>query len=157
MRKELLFLRSWVAVIPGRGSTFYAIGPDPNTFVPDQLVSVTLAPQSVCTLATLGGGLFGFNGGLTVGPGGVLYAIANDFTGAGSLYTVQPDGTLGFGDRAKPWHRLFRGWLTTIPTACFTAWETTARVFRPSGPISTREGRRYLCLSATDRQREAWS
>jgi hypothetical protein len=82
----------WVSSV--HATSFYAIGPDPNTFVPDQFVSVTLSTQSVNTIAALGGGLFGFNGGLTEGPSGTLYAIANDATGAGSLYTVQGDGTL---------------------------------------------------------------
>lgn len=76
-----------------RSTTLLAIGSDPNTFVPDQLVLADVAAQTVNTLATLGDGSLGFNGGLTFGPGGLLYAIANDSSGAGSLYSLHPDGS----------------------------------------------------------------
>jgi hypothetical protein len=83
------------AVVPHAGAaTFFAISADLNTFVPNQLSSVTSAPQAVVPAATLGDGSLGFNGGLTTGPGGALYGIANDSTGAGSLYSIQSDGTL---------------------------------------------------------------
>jgi hypothetical protein len=75
-------------------ATILAIGSDPATFVPNQLTLADVAAQSVTTLATLGGGSLGFNGGLTFGPGGLLYAIANDSAGAGSLYQVQLGGSL---------------------------------------------------------------
>ena len=75
-------------------TSFVSINGDPNNFfVPDQLSDVSFPPGSVSTVATLGDGSLGFNGGLTVGSGGVLYAIANDSSGAGSLYTVQSNGT----------------------------------------------------------------
>jgi hypothetical protein len=75
-------------------TSFVSISGDPNnSFVPDQLSSVTYAPGSATTVATLGDGSLGFDGGLTVGSGGVLYAIANDSSGASSLYTVQSNGT----------------------------------------------------------------
>lgn len=74
-------------------TSFYTISGDPSNFyVPDQFSSVDLNASSVTTVATLGDGSLGFNGGLVLGPGGSLYAIANDSTGAGSLYSIQPDG-----------------------------------------------------------------
>lgn len=86
---------------------FFAISGDPNNFfVPDLFSSLTELPGSVTTIGTLGDGSLGFNGGLTTGPGGVLYAIANDSLGASSLYSVQTNATvslvgaaggLGFG------------------------------------------------------------
>ena len=82
------------AMPQANAATFFAIGADLNTFVPNQLSSVTSSPQAVTPLATLGDGSLGFNGGLTTGPGGTLYGIANDSTGAGSLYTIQSNGTL---------------------------------------------------------------
>ena len=94
MRQEFLFVWAVAAVSSAQAASFFAIGPDPTTFGPDQLMSVTLAPPAVNTVATLGDGSLGFNGGLTEGPGGVLYAIANDSSGAGSLYTAAADGTL---------------------------------------------------------------
>jgi len=93
-----------VAVLwPARAATLFAVGPDPNTFAPNQLTSVTTTPPAVTTIGTLGDGSLAFNGGLTAGPGGALYGVANDFTGASSLYTIQPNGAtslvggLGFG------------------------------------------------------------
>lgn len=82
-----------VMVSSARGTSFFSISGDPNNgFVPDQLSSLTDAPGSVTTIATLGNGSLGFNGGLTVGAGGTLYAIANDSLGASSLYQVQTNG-----------------------------------------------------------------
>ena len=85
-----------LAQSPLRANTIFAsISGDPNnSFVPDQLSSVDQAQQTVTGVATLGDGSLGFNGGLTYGTGGNLYAIANDFTGAGSFYSIQPNGTL---------------------------------------------------------------
>jgi hypothetical protein len=75
------------------GAAFFSISGDPNNnFVPDQFSSLTSSPGSVTPIATLGDGSLGFNGGLTVGSGGALYAIANDSLGNSSLYSVQPNG-----------------------------------------------------------------
>ena len=82
------------AVPRAHGATLLAIGSDPSTFVPDQLTLANIVAQTVTPLATLGDGSLGFNGGLTFGPGSGLYAIANDSSGAGSLYLVQLSGTL---------------------------------------------------------------
>jgi hypothetical protein len=88
---------AWAAVVipQAHATSFFTISGDPNnSFVPDRFSFVTLSPQSVTYVATLGDGSLGFNGGLTTGPGGTLYGIANDSTGAGSLYSIQSDGTL---------------------------------------------------------------
>jgi hypothetical protein len=84
------------AVSPAHASiTAYVISGDPNnSFVPDQLSSLDFSNQVVTNIATLGDGSLGFNGGFTTGPSGVLYAIANDFSGASSLYSVQRNGTI---------------------------------------------------------------
>jgi hypothetical protein len=92
--KCLLITIAAMATPSAEAASFFAIGPDPSTFVPDQLVSVATSPQAVNTIATLGGGLLAFNGGLTTGPGGLLYTIANDPSGSGSFYSIQTDGTL---------------------------------------------------------------
>lgn len=97
MRQTFLVVTMWAAAaLPcaHAGAAFYAIGPDAG-FIPDQLVSVTTVPPGVNPIATMGGAVLGFNGGLTEGPGAVLYAIANDSGANGSLYTVAADGTLG--------------------------------------------------------------
>lgn len=96
MLRNTFVLPASIAVLlsGAQAATFYAIGPDPNTFVPDQLVAISVSPPSLSTIATLGDGSLGFSGGLTFGPGATLYAIANDSTGASSFYTVQPDATL---------------------------------------------------------------
>jgi hypothetical protein len=84
-----------VCVAPGQADTFWSISGDPNNgYVPDMLSSVDSGAQTVTSIAAMGGGILGFNGGLTVGPGGKLYAIANDSFGNGSLYSIQADGTL---------------------------------------------------------------
>jgi hypothetical protein len=85
------------AVIPSAhaGAILLTISGDPsNFFVPDVLSSVDVAATTVTNGPVLGGGALGFNGGLTFGPGGALYGIANDSTGAGSLYSIQLGGTL---------------------------------------------------------------
>jgi hypothetical protein len=89
------------------GSVFWSVSGDPsNLFVPDQFSNINLSPQAVVTLGTLGDGSLGFNGGLAVGAGGALYAIANDSSGASSMYKIQTNGAtslvgsaggLGFG------------------------------------------------------------
>ncbi len=99
MRRKCRRAGVWVllALLPAaaaEGATLYAIGSDPNTFVPDQLTLADTGAQSVTTVATLGDGSLGFNGGLVFGPGGLLYAIANDSSGANSLYQVQSNGAL---------------------------------------------------------------
>jgi hypothetical protein len=92
--------------VAASATSLWTISDDPNNFVPDQLSFANSTLQTVTTVATLGNGSLGFDGGLTTGPGGVLYAIANDSTGAGSFYRVQPNGStalvgtaggLGFG------------------------------------------------------------
>jgi hypothetical protein len=85
-----------LSISPANANVIFAsISGDPtNGFVPDQFSSVDKDQQTVTTVATLGDGSLAFNGGLAYGSGGTLFAIANDFTGAGSLYTIQPDGTL---------------------------------------------------------------
>ncbi len=76
-------------------TSLFSISGDPNNFfVPDQFSSLTESPGSVTTVGTLGDGSLGFNGGLTAGPGGVFYAIANDSLGASSFYRVQSNGTI---------------------------------------------------------------
>jgi hypothetical protein len=109
MTCRLLATVAWAAVfLPHtHAEVLFSISGDPNnSFVPDVFSSLTDSPGSLATIAVLGGGSLGFNGGLTVGPGSVLYAIANDSLGASSLYTVQPNGAtslvgsaggLGFG------------------------------------------------------------
>jgi hypothetical protein len=96
MRRKLLVSVAWAVVVVSQAhaTSLFAIGADPNTFVPDQLASVKTSPPGVTTVATLGDGSLAFNGGLTVGPGGLLYGIANDSTGAGSLYKIQSGGAL---------------------------------------------------------------
>ena len=92
------------------------LGRTPTCVVHDQLDLVRLSPQGVFTVATLGGGLLGFNGGLTAGPGGVLYAIVSDFTEAGSLYTVQPGGILGLLGTAR----------VGPASGCWAKWPSTS-------------------------------
>ncbi len=72
----MLLMVAW-AVPLAHATSFFPISADPNnSFVPDRLSSVTYSPGSVTTIATLGDGSLGFNGGLTSGAGGTLYAIA---------------------------------------------------------------------------------
>ncbi len=72
-----------------------SISGDPaNSFVPDQLATIDPIGQTVSGFVTLGDGSLGFNGGLATGPGGVLYGIANDSSGLGSLVTIQSNGAL---------------------------------------------------------------
>jgi hypothetical protein len=85
------------AVIPSAHAStmLLTISGDPNNFfVPELLSSVDVAATTVTNGPALGGGSLGFNGGLTTGPGGALYGIANDSTGAGSLYTIQLAGSI---------------------------------------------------------------
>jgi hypothetical protein len=100
-------------VAPGQADTFWSISGDPNNFyVPDVLSSVDSGAQTVTTIAAMGGGNLGFNGGLTVGPGGKLYAIANDSFGNGSFYSIQADGTLSLIGSAGGLGQGFLGGLT---------------------------------------------
>jgi hypothetical protein len=125
MKRTLLMVVAWVAAaVPlAHAGSFVAISGDPNnSFVPDQFSSVTLSPQAVTTVATLGDGSLGFNGGLTTGPGGTLYAIANDSTGAGSLYSIQSNGTVSLVGSAGGLGFGFLGGLTYNPgTSAFYA------------------------------------
>jgi hypothetical protein len=92
----------WLALLAGAGAlishlgatTFLSISADPgNGYVPDLFSSLSDSGGSLSTIGSLGGGSLGFNGGLTAGPGGVLYAIANDSSGNGSFYSVQLNGS----------------------------------------------------------------
>jgi len=97
MRKWIIGL--WCACIflaaqPASASNLWAVSGDPNNFfVPDQFSSIDIPLQTANTIATLGDGSLGFNGGLTAGPGGGLYGIANDSFGAGSFYSIGLDGS----------------------------------------------------------------
>jgi hypothetical protein len=76
-------------------SNLWAVSGDSNnSFVPDQFSSINVPLQSVNTIATLGDGSLGFNGGLTEGPGGGLFGVANDSFGASSFYSVGLDGSI---------------------------------------------------------------
>jgi len=93
MRRLLLAMAGLACTI--HAGALVSISGDPaNFFVPDQLATVDPLAQTVAGFVTLGDGSLGFNGGLATGPAGMLYGIANDSTGAGSLVTIQPDGTL---------------------------------------------------------------
>ena len=95
---------------------FWTVSGDPaNSFVPDQFSTVELNPPGVATVATLGDGSLGFNGGLTIGGGGALYAIANDSNGAGSLFLVQPSGNTTLIGVAGGLGHGFLGGLTWYP------------------------------------------
>jgi hypothetical protein len=76
-----------LAAMTARAATLFGVGPDPSTFVPDQL-DLIVTPGSVSNVGTLGDGTLSFNGGLTFGLGGALYGIANDSTGASSFYQI---------------------------------------------------------------------
>lgn len=90
---RMLLMVVWTVPLV-HATSFLSISGDPNNnYVPDQFSSVTYPSGSVTTIATLGDGSLGFNGGLTVGSGGTLYAIANDSSGNSSLYTVQTSGS----------------------------------------------------------------
>jgi hypothetical protein len=99
-----LFALAFISQI--KASVLYAVGPDVN-FTPDQLARVVTSPASVTGVGGMGDGSLAFNGGLTFGFGGKLYGIANDSTGASSLYSIDPTngaitlvgsaGGLGFG------------------------------------------------------------
>jgi hypothetical protein len=75
------------------GTVFASISGDPsNGFVPDLFSSLTDSSGSLVTIGPLGGGSLGFNGGLTAGPGGLVYSVANDSSGNSSFYSVQLNG-----------------------------------------------------------------
>lgn len=100
-------------VAPGRADTLWSISGDPNNgFVPDVLSSVNSGAQTVTNIAAMGGGDLGFNGGLTVGPGGTLYAIANDFLGTSSFYSIQANGAISLIGSAGGLGQGFLGGLT---------------------------------------------
>ena len=95
------------------GSLFWSISGDPNNFyVPDLLSSVDLTAQTVNNVAALGGGSLAFNGGLTVGPGGTLYGIANDSGMNSSFYSIAPNGVLTLIGSAGGLGQGFMGGLT---------------------------------------------
>jgi hypothetical protein len=82
-------------IAPAQADTFWSISRDPNNgYVPDVLSSVDSGAQTVTNIAAVSGGNLGFNGGLTLGPGGKLYAIANDSFGNSSFYSIQTNGAL---------------------------------------------------------------
>src|SRR5260370_29687728 len=88
-----LLLAACLPQAQAAGTSLWSISGDPNNgFVPDLFSLVDNTSQTVNNIAPLGNGSLGFNGGVTVGPGNTLYAIANDSGLAGSLYTVQPSG-----------------------------------------------------------------
>jgi hypothetical protein len=93
MKAKLCFTAMFIFVTLARASSFYSISGDPNTFIPDQFSTVDSNTMTVSTVGTLGNGSLGFNGGLTVAPGGI-YAVANDSTGASSFYNVQQNGSI---------------------------------------------------------------
>src|SRR5262249_43879618 len=93
-RAGVWILLAFLPAVAAEGATLYAIGSDPNTFVPDQFTLADPVARGVTSVATLGDGSLGFNGGLAFGPGGLLYAIANDSFGASSLYQGQGNGAL---------------------------------------------------------------
>ncbi len=105
MKSYLLF--ALLAVFGGSASattTFYTIGPD-NQGTPSSFTSILL-PGTVSTLFDLGGGVNGFNGGVTYDPlNKSFYGIANDSFGNSSLEVftagggglVLTLGTLGTG------------------------------------------------------------
>ena len=97
--KSLPFTRAMIlaaaCIAPAQADTFWTISRDPNDgYVPDVLSSVDSDAQTVTNIAAMGGGNLGFNGGITVGPGGKLYAIANDSFGNSSFYAIQTNGAL---------------------------------------------------------------
>lgn len=97
-------------------TSFSAIAGDPNNgFVPDEFLNVTLTPNTVTVIGTMSDGSLAFNGGLTMGPFGNLYSVVNDSTGAGSLYTIQPDGTFSLVGAAGGLGFGFLGGLTWDP------------------------------------------
>lgn len=115
--KHRLFLMALLATASvahaHAGSFLWAISSDPNNgFVPDQFSSVVTSPPAVMTVATLGNGSLAFNGGLTIGPGGILYGIANDSFDAGSLYAIQANGTISLVGSAGGLGAGFSGGLT---------------------------------------------
>lgn len=109
---SLILASMWVA--PGQADTlFYSISGDPNNgFAPDLLSSVDSGAQSVTAIAALGGGVLGFNGGLTVAPNGQLYGIANDSAGNSSFYRIGANGSLSLIGSAGGLGQGFLGGLT---------------------------------------------
>jgi hypothetical protein len=100
-------------VAPAQADSFWSIGGDPNNgYVPDVLFSVNSGAQTVTNIAAMGGGNLGFNGGLTVGPGGKLYAIANDSLGNSSFYSIQANGAFSLIGSAGGLGQGFLGGLT---------------------------------------------
>jgi hypothetical protein len=77
-------------------TTFYTIGPD-NQFVPSAFTSILLPGGPVTNLFDLGGGVKGFNGGITYDPlNNSFYGIGNDDQGNSSLqiFTAGGNGTI---------------------------------------------------------------
>jgi hypothetical protein len=80
--------------LAGQATTLFSVSGDPaNSFVPDQFSNITLIPPTVTGIATLFDGSQGFDGGLTLGPGGVFYAISNDSLGNSSWWQIQGNGS----------------------------------------------------------------
>lgn len=88
------FLFTLLAVFGGSASattTFYTIGPD-NQGIPSSFTSILL-PGTVSTLFDLGGGVKGFNGGITYDPlNKSFYGVANDGLGNSSLQVFTAGG-----------------------------------------------------------------
>jgi hypothetical protein len=115
--KTLPFTRALIlaaaCAAPIQADTFWSISGDPsNGYVPDVLSSVDSGVQTVTNIASMGGASLAFNGGLTMGPGGKLYAIANDSFGNSSFYSIQANGALSLIGSAGGLGQGFLGGLT---------------------------------------------
>ena len=93
-RSSRWLLTAWLALalaMSANASFIYVIGPDQN-FVPNQLYLCSADCSN--SLGLLGDGVtYGFNGGLAQNGFGLnLYAIANDPSGASSLFTMSLSG-----------------------------------------------------------------
>lgn len=82
--------------LAGRATILFSVSGDPaNFYVPDQFSKVTFSPSAVTGISTLYDGSEAFNGGLTLAPGNVFYAISNDSFGNSSWWQIQTNGSLG--------------------------------------------------------------
>ena len=80
--------------LAGRATTLFSVSGDPaNFFVPDQFSQIVLSPPGIMGVATLSDGSQAFNGGLTLAPGNVFFAVSNDSFGNSSWWRIQPNGS----------------------------------------------------------------
>jgi hypothetical protein len=89
-----LFVCAAFSVSAARAGSLFAINGDNFFATHNQFVSVNTSPPTVAPVATLP---HLTDGGLTGGPGGVLYGIENITVGSqiqSSLYRIQTDGTM---------------------------------------------------------------